>query len=121
MLLFMKETFKKTFQDKIIFWTFLISLAIFLALAIYIVIIYSQIPPILPIYNRMPWGYSRLGIKPELFIPLGITMIFFISNTIAATLLYNKLVLISRMISTISFSIILCTSIYIVKITQLIL
>jgi hypothetical protein len=121
MQLFMKEAFKNIFQDKIIFWSFLISVVLFVAIAIYIVIIYPQIPPVLPMYNRMSWGYSRLGGKITLFIPLGITLLFFIINTFAAAGLYNKVVLISRMISTISFTLVLCSSIYLLKLMQLIL
>lgn len=121
MPLFMKEAFKNIFQDKIIFWSFIICIGLLIAIAIYIAVIYPQIPPVLPLYNRMAWGYSRLGGKFALLIPLGITMLFFIVNTFAAALIYNKAVLLSRMISTISFVLILCSSVYILKIMQLIL
>lgn len=117
----MKDDFKNIFQDKIILWSFLISVLLLIAIGIYIVTMYSQIPPVLPLYNHMAWGYSRLGRKVELFIPIGMSLLFFICNTITSALLYKKNVLISRMISTISFIIILFTNVYILKIMQLML
>ncbi|HSW98018.1 MAG TPA: hypothetical protein VLF89_09400 [Candidatus Saccharimonadales bacterium] len=117
----MKKAFKTIAQDKIILWGFLISLVLLISVVIYIVIIYPQLPPILPIYNRLSWGYSRLGTKAELFIPFGLTLIFCTINLFIAAAVYNKVVLISRMIGAISFTLALCASIYILKIMQLIL
>lgn len=121
MLLFMKKAFKTILQDKIIFWSFLISLLLLISVGIYIAIVYSQIPPLLPIFNRLSWGYSRLGTKVELFIPFGITFLFCIVNLFITAAVYNRVVLVGRMVGAISFTIALCTSIYILKIMQLIL
>jgi hypothetical protein len=117
----MNDAFKTIFKDKIILWTTLLSLFLLIAVAIYIAIVYPQLPPILPLFNRMSWGYSRLGDKILLLIPLSITILFCTINLFATALVYNRVVLISRMISAISFTLVLCTSIYIVKIIQLVL
>ena len=117
----MKKAFKTISQDKMILWGFSLSLLILIAVAIYIVIVYPQLPPVLPIYNRLAWGYSRLGNKPELSIPFGLAILFCTINLFIAAAVYNKVVLISRMIAAISFTLALCTSIYILKIMQLIL
>ncbi|HSW87902.1 MAG TPA: hypothetical protein VLG12_01945 [Candidatus Saccharimonadales bacterium] len=117
----MKKAFKTIVQDRIILWGFVISLLLLIAVAIYIVVVYPQLPPILPIYNRLSWGYSRLGVKAEIFIPFGLAVVFCTINLFIAAAVYNKVVLISRMIGAISFTLALCTSIYILKIMQLIL
>src|SRR5258708_1767914 len=113
---FMKENFKTIFKDKIILWTSILSIILLGVMAVYIAIVYSQLPPILPLFNRMSWGYSRLGIKIAIFIPFGIALLFCALNLLAIAAIYNKVVLISRMISATSFTLVLCTSIYIVKI-----
>lgn len=117
----MKKAFKPIIQDKIIFWSFLVSVLLLLSVGIYIAIVYSQIPPLLPIFNRLSWGYSRLGTKIELFIPFGIAFLFCVINLFITLAVYNKAVIIGRMVGAISFTIALCTSIYILKIMQLIL
>src|SRR5579871_3682324 len=100
----MKETFKHIFQDKIILWSVCLSLLLLVALILYIIIYYPQLPPILPLYNRMPWGYSRLGSKPEFFVPLGISLAFIFINFFAISKMYNKNVFVSRIIGVVSFT-----------------
>ena len=117
----MKEAFKKIFKDNIILWGFLTSLVLLVGVTLYIVLLYPQLPPALLVYNRLSWGYSRLGGILELCIPLGITIAFCVINVFVAATVYNKVVLLSRMVSAISFVIALCTSIYIVNIMHIIL
>lgn len=97
------------------------SLFLLISVAIYIAIVYPQLPPILPIFNRMSWGYSRIGDRISIIIPLGIALLFCCINISIAASVYNKVVLISRMLSATSFTLVLCASIYIVKIIQLVL
>lgn len=117
----MKETFNQLIEDKITFWGFLLSFILFLAVSIYILINLSQLPPLLPLYNRMPWGYTRLGGKFEIFIPLGIFFIFYIINIITASIVYKKAILLSRMISAVTFTISLSICIYVIEIIQLVI
>lgn len=42
-----------------------------------IVLLYQTLPPFLPLYNHMPWGYGRLGKTYEIFLPS--TTVIFIS------------------------------------------
>lgn len=117
----MNAAFKEIFRDKIIFWSFLISFLLLLTMVMYVVIIYPKLPPFLPLYNRLPWGYSRLGGKLELFIPFGIGVFFLILNLFIASTVYSKIVLLARMISAVSFTLVLCTCIYLFNIIQLVL
>lgn len=117
----MKSAFRTIFKDKIIIWSTLLSLVLLVSIAVYIAVVYQQLPPILPLYNRMAWGYSRLGSKPEILIPFGITLLLGCVNIYISALVYNKAVLVGRMIGATTFMITLCTSIYIVKIIQLVL
>lgn len=117
----MNATFKQLTQDKITFWSFLLSFILFLTASIYILINLSKMPPLLPLYNRMPWGYTRLGGKFEIFIPVSLLIIFYIVNIISASIVYKKAILLSRIISAVTFAIALCTCIYIIEIIQLVI
>lgn len=117
----MNATFKQLIEDRITFWSFLLSLILFFATSIYIIVNFSKLPPLLPLYNRMPWGYTRLGGKFEIFIPLSIVIIFYIINVLSAFIVYQKAVLLGRMISAVTFAIALCTCIYIIEIIQLVI
>jgi len=117
----MNETYKTLFKDKIIFWTLLLELLLFIGVVIYSISIYKQLPPILPVYNRLSWGYGRLGEKNALFIPFILAILFCTINFFTTAVIYKRVVLLSRLISLISFTLTLCMSIYIFKIAQLVL
>lgn len=92
----MKKFFKNLRQDKITNWGFITS-GLFLVISFLLIsIYYTSLPPFLPLYNKMPWGYARIGNKIEIFLYLGIATIFFISNLIFSSLVYKKIVLLAR-------------------------
>jgi hypothetical protein len=92
----MKKFFKYLKQDKITYWTFLLSSLFILASLLGIIIFYKTLPPFLPLYNKMPWGYSRIGRKEEIFIYIGIAILFFFTNFFIAFHLYKKIALLAR-------------------------
>lgn len=95
----MNATFKQIRLDKIIKWGLLFSLILLVLHTLLLVIFYLALPPILPIYNQLPWGDSRLGNKIEIIIPLAISFGFFISNYLLITKLYATMPLVARIIS----------------------
>jgi len=117
----MNVSFKKILQDKITLWNFSSSLILLLGSVLYTGVVFFHLPPILPIYNRMPWGYARLGTRIEIFIPIGIACTFFLCNLYLTSVLYNKLPLVARLISIITFILSLCTCIFIIKIINIVL
>lgn len=117
----MNSSFKKIIADKITFWNFFLSLFLVIISIVYASIMYTRLPPVLPIYNRMPWGYQRLGERIEIFIPISLVSIFFIANILLTTYIYNKLPLIARLISVSTFTISLCASIFVIKVITLVL
>ena len=64
-----------------------------------VLIFYRSLPPFLPIYNKLPWGYARVGTKIEFFIPVGIGALLYLFNVILGSLSYKKSVLIGRFFS----------------------
>jgi hypothetical protein len=117
----MKEFFKKVKADKIIrigayssFWFIIVHL-------IYIAVYYLRLPPVLPLYNQMPWGEERLGSKIEVFLPLLITASFFLLNLFLSLKIYEKMPLLSRILSITGLLISILSFIFIIQTVQLII
>ena len=94
----MKKFFKFIKQDKITYWGFILSSIFLLGSFALIAVFYKQLPPFLPLYNKMPWGYARIGKKIELFIYGAIAMLFYSINFISAFHIYKKAALLARFI-----------------------
>ena len=107
--------------DKIIRLGAMISVGLLFLTLIYIGFFYRFLPPVVPIYNQMPWGEDRLGGKLELFLLPIIALAVFISNTIFSSYLYERMPLISRALAITSFLISLITTIFVFRTVQLLL
>lgn len=117
----MKNFFKKSLVDKTVFWIFLGSLIlIFLNLA-YMLFSYTHLPPLIPLFNQMPWGQSRLGTKEQIFIPILIALLVFINNFTLSTTMYEKTPLLSRILSITSLSISFLTLLFSIRTVQIII
>lgn len=92
----MKKFFKYLSHDKITYWGFLTSFVFLLISYVLITFFYSNLPPFLPLYNKMPWGYERIGSKIEVFIYLGLATLFFIVNLIMSSVVYKRVALLAR-------------------------
>lgn len=95
----MNELFKYIKSDKILKWSFQISVALLLFQIVYLAFSYFSLPPLIPLYNQLPWGEARLGSRLEIFIPSGITLMIIIGNLLFVNKLYNQMPLLSRLLS----------------------
>ncbi|MGH7245577.1 MAG: hypothetical protein ACREGI_01435 [Candidatus Levyibacteriota bacterium] len=85
---------------------------------LYAIISFATLPPILPVFNKMPWGYARLGQKVTLFIPVGLCLVIFIGNTTLATKLREKIPLLTRFLFITSLTVSIFTCIFLIKAIQ---
>lgn len=120
-LLFMNVLIKPILQDKITFWGFLISILLIIISIGYSGIFLNALPPYLPLYNKMPWGYGRLGTRFEIFVPIIIVSVFTLGNIFSSAYIYAKIPLLSRLICLVSLFVALLSCIFIIKITSLVL
>lgn len=95
----MKNLFKYIKIDKIIKWSFQICAILLSGQIIYTAFSYFSLPPLVPLFNQLPWGKDRLGPTYEIFIPSILTLIFLISNLLLINNLYEKMPLLSRILS----------------------
>lgn len=117
----MKEAYKQVKADKITRLAMAVSLVLILLHIVYLAFFYFSLPPIIPLYNQMPWGEARLGGRLEVLIPIGITAIFFIFNYFFLAKLYSAMPLVSRIIGITTMLVTLLAFIFIVRTLQLIL
>lgn len=116
----MKEAINLLFSDKIIRIGVTISLVILFIILVIVLIYYRNLPPVIPIYNQMPWGESRLGSKLELFFPLLLTVFFFVLNLLFALYGYRRMPLVSRTLTITGLLLVIITFIFTFRTIQLI-
>lgn len=85
--------------DKIVYFSSIIGLLTILFSAISVAIFYRLIPPIIPLYNQMPWGEARLVGKHELFFVVAFGIGMYIVNLAVLQYVYNSIPLLSRILS----------------------
>lgn len=117
----MKESYKHLMRDRVLSISFVGSLLFLVVSLVYVAISYAHLPPFIPIYNKMPWGYTRLGRTYEIFIPMGLTLIFFVMDIIFSAKMYERSPLLARLVSVVSFFLCLFSCIFIIKIITLVL
>lgn len=93
----MKNFINNIKADKLAYRGFILSMILLLSSIGYIGFYYKKMPPFIPIFNQLPWGYSRITPTIYIFIPISLCFVFIISNLILTSLTYNKNPLIGRM------------------------
>lgn len=117
----MKKYFKYLREDKLLSRLFVFAFILIVITVVYILINYSKLPPLLPIFNQLPWGEKRLSQTIGIFIPSGVVFAILIFNIIASSLSYPKSPLISRMLAVTSFLTSLLTLLFVIRTIQLII
>ena len=115
----MKKIIRQIYADKILRWSTIISLLLLFMSGVYLLISYNSLPPFVAIYNQLPWGDDRLGLRYTIFIPFGIALALILINCFLCFYFYEKLPLISRMISATNVLIAVLASLFIIRTLQL--
>jgi len=95
-VLFMRGLFKALQKDSVLNWSFWATVSIVAITVGSIGISYINLPPFIPLYNQLPWGYARLGKTYELFIPPLVVLILLFLNTFVGLRLAEKYPLLAR-------------------------
>lgn len=113
--LFMNAFIKKIKSDKIIWFSFILSFLLVLISLIYIALFYSKLPPVIPLFNQMPWGEARLAEKQNIFILPAISLFIFVTNFCIAFFVYEKMPLVCRILCATSLLVCLLTLLLIMR------
>ena len=95
----MKGLFKNIVLDKTTRLGFASTFGILLITLIFVFFYYNRLPPFIPIFNQLPWGEQRLGVKSAIFLPTSIASVILTCNFILASLVYKKIPLVSRILA----------------------
>lgn len=111
----MKDFFSTIQKDSVLFWSFWLTIVIVILTSLGIGLSYSNLPPFIPLYNHMPWGYARLGQTYELFIPPLIVVGMSIVNYIFGIKLLGRISLLARFLFITTFILSLFTAIFVAR------
>ena len=117
----MRRYFKYLKEDRLILRLYILASLLIAITIVYIFINYNKLPPLLPVFNQLPWGERRLSATPGIFIPSIVVSIIFIFNTFVSAVIYSNSPLISRMLAITSFLTALLTFLFIVRTIALII
>lgn len=117
----MKSYIEQLSIDKIIWWSIILSCVFLFLSVLFIIFTYSLLPPVVPIFNQLPWGTERLVTKIGILIPVGLSFLYVITNLIITHVIYEKSAVLGRMINLTSLLMAVLTTIFVFKTIQLIL
>jgi len=117
----MKDLFKYAKTDKIIRMSLQASGALIFGEIVYTLVVFFSLPPLVPLFNQLPWGEERLGQRFEIFFPALIALLFLFINLLVLNKLYERLPLISRILGITTLLISVLSFIFIIQTLHIIL
>lgn len=95
----MNARIKKLFADTIVLASFIAVIIILIAYIIFLLLTFQKLPPVVPLFNQVPWGEGRLATKMQLFLPFGIASAIVIINTGIVLFFSSDTPLVTRLVS----------------------
>ena len=117
----MNRFFKNILTDRTTQRGFIFSIIIIALSVFYIAFYYNSLPPLIPLFNQLPWGPQRLSKTIGIFIPPLIALLIFLINLIIASRFYAKTPLLARILAITSFLISILTFLFIIRTVQAVL
>jgi hypothetical protein len=111
----MKNLINNIKADKLTFRGFVISLLLTLFTFLYIIINYVNLPPLIPIFNQLPWGNNRLTPTVGIFIPIIAFIVVFILNVLFTSIIYSKNPLIARLVAAVTLILAMMNFLFIIR------
>lgn len=94
----MKDKFDLIINDKLARVAIFVSMFFLVPSIALIIFFYEKLPPVIPLFNSMPWGEERLfSSRINIFFPL-ILIGVFIANIFCSAFVYKKHVLAARLL-----------------------
>lgn len=116
----MKKYFEYVRRDRLIFRLFTSAFVSLLVTAIISLISFPKLPPLIPIFNQLPWGPERLSGNFGIFIPSLLVFVISILNLILCGYIYSNSALLSRIFAFTTFLLSLLNFLFVVRTVLLI-
>lgn len=111
----MREHFKTLTADNITRSMMATTIVLFVVQLGFILFFYQNLPPVIPIFNQLPWGVERLGTQLSIFLPFIIALICSVTNFTLASITYDTMPLVARMLGVTSFLVSLLCLIFTIR------
>lgn len=95
----MKGKLNKIFLDRSIKYSILLSSLIIFFQTIILLLSYRFLPPVVPLFNSLPWGEDRLIKKEIIFILPASIILLILINTYFIDRFISKRMILSRMLA----------------------
>lgn len=116
----MNVNIKKFSSDKIVLYGLIGSSAFIIFNIILFLSFYRSLPPYIPLFNQMPWGIARLGIREQFFIPLFSTILMATGNYWIVYHYYEQLPLVARILCVTTLLLSFLLTVFTIKMLSLI-
>ena len=95
----MKGRIKLITRDRFITYTLSVTFIFLIITTVLIIFSFRNLPPLVPVFNSMPWGVSRLyDSRIVLVLPLVLAGVVLL-NTLLCVSIYKNFTLLSRIVS----------------------
>lgn len=95
----MKNNLESLLQDRTAKFSIISSIAIIIVYVVLVGVSFTKLPPLLPLFNSLPWGTARLAPVDAVFVFPVLFLTIFILNNLAAAKIYRKQILMARVVS----------------------
>lgn len=99
----MNVRIKNLFADNIVLASFIGVGTMLFLYVIFVLFMFQKLPPVVPLFNQVPWGEGRLATKMQLFLPFGIACAIVISNTSILLFFSTDTPLVTRLVCLTNF------------------
>lgn len=86
-------------RDSSIKYPFFLCIFFLTIQVILIAIFYSSLPPLIPLFNSLPWGENRLALSQLIFLVPTVSIVVIFLNLYIAKLIYTKHTLVARILT----------------------
>ena len=111
----MRNLINNITADRLAFRGFVISILLTLSTVLYIVINYTNLPPLIPVFNQLPWGNNRLTPTVGIFIPIILFIVIFVFNVLFTSIVYSKNPLIARLVAAVTLILAMMNFLFIIR------
>ena len=111
----MREHIKTLTADNITRSMMATSIVLFVIQLGIILFSYQNLPPVIPLFNQLPWGAERLGTRLSIFLPFTTALICAFTNLVLASITYNAMPLVARIMGVTSFLVSLLCLIFTIR------
>lgn len=111
----MKKYFKILREDRLVSKLFSGAFVLIFLTILFTILNYSNLPPLIPVFNQLPWGPARLAETLGIFIPTALVLSICLINAILSGYIYSNSPLLSRLFAVTSFLIALLTFLFVTR------